>query len=75
MEELFGLSIGVIVGWSMKVILSGSEIRKLRRLNRLLEKNNDDLWESLKESDRLYRKGVDKLLDLRRRYDKIYRTK
>lgn len=72
MEEVFVLSIGLIVGWSVKVIMSGSEVRKLRKLNRLFEKDNDDLRKSLKETDRLYRRGVEKLLDLRKRYDKIY---
>lgn len=66
------LSIGIVIGYVVKVIFSDSEVRRLRRINEALISHRDDLDKRLNESDRMYRKERNTLLDLRRRYDKVY---
>ena len=72
MEELMYLGIGLVIGYVVKVILSDSEVRRLRRVNEALIKHRNALEMSLENSNKMYRKSRENLLDLRRRYDKIY---
>jgi hypothetical protein len=73
--EIIWLIGGVVIGWVVKVIVSDSEVRRLRRVNEALIMHRDSLEVCLENSDRMYRKTRESLLDLRRRYDKIYSNK
>ena len=75
MKELFGLAIGLIVGWVGRVIFSDSETRRLRLENGGLYARITNLRESLSVRDKLYRKTKISLLDLTRRYNKVYNNK
>lgn len=71
-DVMFYLGLGIVFGYFMKVVLSDSEVRRLRRINEALIKHRDSLEISLENSTRLYRKTREKFLDLQKRYDKIY---
>lgn len=71
-DIMFYLGLGIIFGWFIKMAVSDSEVRRLRRINEALIKHRDSLEMSLGNSTRLYRKTRERFLDLQRRYDKIY---
>lgn len=71
-DIMYYVGLGFVFGWFSKVMLSDSEVRRLRRINEALIKHRDELEDRLKQSESMYKKERNSLLDLRRRYDKIY---